>query len=43
MELNYSKLQNGSDIRVVALEGVAGELVNLGKEETFRLTRGFVL
>ena len=43
MELNYSKLQNGSDIRGVALEGVAGEPVNLGKEETFRLTRGFVL
>ena len=39
MELNYSKLQNGSDIRGVALEGVAGEPVNLGKEETFRLTR----
>lgn len=43
MELNYSKLQNGSDIRGVALEGVEGEKVNLGKEETFRLTRGFVL
>ena len=41
MELNYSKLQNGSDIRGVALDGVEGEKVNLGKEETFRLTRAF--
>ena len=43
MDLNYSKLQNGSDIRGVALEGVEGEKVNLGKEETFRLTLGFGL
>jgi len=43
MELNYTKLQNGSDIRGVALDGVEGENVNLGKEETFRLTRGFAL
>lgn len=41
MELNYSKLQNGSDIRGVAMDGVEGEKVNLGKEETFRLTRAF--
>lgn len=41
MDLNYGKLQNGSDIRGIALEGVKGESVNLGKEETFRLTRGF--
>lgn len=41
MEVNYSKLQNGSDIRGVALDGVPGEKVNLGKEETFRLTRAF--
>ena len=43
MELNYSKLQNGSDIRGVALDGVEGEKVNLGKEETFRLTRAFAV
>ena len=43
MELNYSKLQNGSDIRGVALDGVEGEKVNLGKEETFRLTRAFAM
>ncbi len=43
MEYNYSKLQNGSDIRGIAMEGVPGESVNLGKEETFRLTSGFAL
>lgn len=42
-EYDYKKLQNGSDIRGVAMEGVPGESVNLGKEETFRLTRGFAL
>ena len=40
-EYDYKKLQNGSDIRGVAMDGVPGENVNLGKEETFRLTRGF--
>lgn len=43
MEFDLKKLQNGSDIRGVAMEGVSGEEVNLGKEETFRLTRGFAL
>ena len=43
MGYNYSKLQNGSDIRGIAMEGVPGENVNLGKEETFRLTKGFAL
>ena len=43
MEYNYSKLQNGSDIRGVAMDVVPGEKLNLGKEETFRLTGGFVL
>ncbi|MCI6011948.1 MAG: phosphomannomutase/phosphoglucomutase [Firmicutes bacterium] len=38
---DYLKLQNGSDIRGVAMDGAAGEKVNLGKEETFRLTRAF--
>lgn len=42
-EYDYKKLQNGSDIRGVAMDGVPGESVNLGKEETFRLTRGFAL
>ena len=43
MSYDYKKLQNGSDIRGVAMEGVAGESVNLGAEETMRLTKGFVL
>ena len=43
MEYHYSRLQNGSDIRGIAMEGVPGENVNLGEEETFRLTRGFAL
>ncbi len=43
MERKYAKLQNGSDIRGIAMEGVPGEKVNLGREETFRLTRAFVL
>ena len=43
MEYDYSKLQNGSDIRGIAMEGVPGENRNLGGEETFRLTRGFAL
>ena len=43
MRYNYQKLQNGSDIRGVAMEGIAGETVNLGQEETMRLTKGFVL
>ena len=42
-EYDYSKLQNGSDIRGIAMEGVPGEAINLGKEETARLTRGFAI
>lgn len=37
--LDYSKLQNGSDIRGVALAG--DEEVNLGREETARLSAAF--
>lgn len=43
MSLDYKKLQNGSDIRGVAYEGVEGEPKNLGKEETFRITRAFTM
>lgn len=43
MALDYKKLQNGSDIRGIALEGVDGEPVNLGKEEAFRIIRGYLL
>ncbi len=41
MSLDYSKLQNGSDIRGVALDGGDGKAVNLTREETLRLTLGF--
>ena len=40
---DYSKLKNGSDIRGIAMEGVPGEAINLGEEETARLTRGFAI
>ena len=43
MNYDYRKLQNGSDIRGVAMEGVPGETVNLGAEEAMRLTKGFAL
>ena len=38
----WQQLQNGSDIRGVALEGVAGERVNLTPEIAYRLGQGFV-
>lgn len=41
-KFDYSKLQNGSDIRGVALDGVPGETVNLDKETTTRLAKGFL-
>ncbi len=42
-EYDYKKLQNGSDIRGIAMEGARGEHINLGTEETVRLTRGFAM
>ncbi|MGN0658228.1 MAG: phosphomannomutase/phosphoglucomutase [Emergencia sp.] len=39
---DYSKLQNGSDIRGVALDGVEGEKVSLDSEAAGRLARGFL-
>lgn len=39
----YEKLQNGSDIRGVALEGIEGQDVNLSNEEVFNISRSFVL
>ena len=39
---DYKKLQNGSDIRGVALEGVDGESVNLTREAAANLAVGFV-
>lgn len=41
--MDYKKLQNGSDIRGVALEGIEGQSVNLTKEATFDIARGFAL
>ncbi|NJM98271.1 MAG: phosphomannomutase/phosphoglucomutase [Phormidesmis sp. RL_2_1] len=38
----WQALQNGSDIRGVALEGVAGEPVNLTPAVAYRLGQGFV-
>ena len=43
MNLDLKKLQNGSDIRGVAMEGIPGESINLGSNEARALTRGFIL
>ncbi|WP_246208705.1 phosphomannomutase/phosphoglucomutase [Anaerotalea alkaliphila] len=40
--MDYFKLQNGSDIRGVALEGIEGEPVNLTHVETCGITRAFI-
>jgi phosphomannomutase len=39
--MDYSKLQNGSDIRGVALEGIAGQNVNLTEQVCRDIGRGF--
>ncbi|PZD74519.1 Phosphomannomutase/phosphoglucomutase [Acaryochloris thomasi RCC1774] len=39
---NWHQLQNGSDIRGVALDGVAGEAINLTPEATTMLGKAFV-
>ena len=41
-EKNIMKLQNGSDVRGVAVEGVADEPVNLYPEAANRIAAGFV-
>ena len=41
--MDYRKLQNGSDIRGVALEGVAGQSVNLTEQVCRDIGRGFAL
>jgi len=38
----YKLLQNGSDIRGVALEGIEGENVNFTKQESFNITISFL-
>ena len=40
---NYKKLQNGSDIRGIALTGVPGELPNLTVDEARDIARGFLV
>ncbi|MBQ7703387.1 MAG: phosphomannomutase/phosphoglucomutase, partial [Firmicutes bacterium] len=42
MALELKRLQNGSDIRGIALEGIENEHVNLGRAETEVLMKGFV-
>ena len=42
MTMDWKKLQNGSDIRGVALEGVPGEQVNLTDEVARILGLSFV-
>ena len=41
--MDYKKLQNGSDIRGVALEGIEGQHVNLTEQASRDLARGFAL
>ena len=40
--MNWKKLQNGSDIRGVALEGIEGEHVNLTPEVIETIAKSFV-
>lgn len=42
MKMDWKKLQNGSDVRGVALEGIEGESVNLTPEVTKTIARAFV-
>ncbi len=41
--MDYSKLQNGSDIRGVALEGIEGQHINLTQQACLDIGRGFAL
>ena len=41
--MDYRSLQNGSDVRGVALEGVPGQPVNLTPEAASDICRAFVL
>lgn len=40
---NYKKLQNGSDIRGIAITGVPGELPNLTADEAADIAKGFLI
>ena len=41
--MDYSKLQNGSDIRGVALEGIENQHINLTKEVCFNIGKAFAI
>ncbi len=41
--MDYKKLQNGSDIRGVALEGIEGQHINLTEQVCYDIGRGFAL
>ena len=41
--MDYSKLQNGSDIRGVALEGIEDQHINLTEQACKDIGRGFAL
>ena len=41
--MDYKKLQNGSDIRGIALEGIEGQHVNLTEKACLDIGRGFAL
>ena len=41
--MDYSKLQNGSDIRGVALEGIEGQHINLTEQACKDIGRGFAM
>lgn len=42
-DMDYRKLQNGSDIRGVALEGIEGQHINLTEQACRDIGRGFAL
>lgn len=42
MRVDYQELQNGSDVRGVACEGIAGQAVNLTEEAVCNIARAFV-
>lgn len=42
MKYDYSKLQNGSDIRGIAMDNIPGENINLTEEAVERLAKGFL-
>ena len=43
MGIEYKKLQNGSDIRGVAMDGIEGQPVTLTAEAVMNIAKAFVL